>query len=123
MSSFLPVYLYRLVSGCAVGPDYHRPSIDTPDAWRFEELQAKAMANTAWWEQFDDPVLNDLILVALKENKDILIAAARIEEFMGRYRVTRSEAFPQVGGAASGSRTQVSDHINVLLPARLRQPL
>ncbi|MGD0819959.1 MAG: efflux transporter outer membrane subunit [Desulfomonilia bacterium] len=119
---FLLFIFIVLVSGCAVGPDYHRPSIDTPAPWRYEELQAKTMANTAWWEQFDDPVLNDLILVALKENKDILIAAARIEEFMGRYRVTRSEAFPQVGGAASGSRTRVSDNINEYLPSIYDNP-
>ncbi len=124
-NKYLHLFLFifiALVFGCAVGPDYHRPSINTPTTWRFEELQAKAMANTAWWEQFEDPVLNDLILVALKENKDILIAAARIEEFIGRYRVTRSEAFPRVGGTASGSKTQVSDNINEYLPSVYDNP-
>jgi multidrug efflux system outer membrane protein len=80
------------------------------------------MANTAWWEQFGDPVLNDLILAALKENKDILIAAARIEEFMGRYRTTRAGIFPQVEGAATVSRTKVSDRINEYLPAQYDNP-
>lgn len=101
-----------LVTGCTVGPDYRRPSIDTPTAWRFEEPRAEAVANTAWWEQFDDPVLDALILAALKENKDLLIAAARIEEFAGRYRATRAGAYPQVGAAAGVLRERKSDRIN-----------
>jgi multidrug efflux system outer membrane protein len=52
--------------GCAVGPDYQRPKVDIPQAWRFEEKEALDVANTAWWEQFNDPVLNELIQIALK---------------------------------------------------------
>jgi len=118
----LMVIVFIFISGCSVGPDYRRPSIDAPAAWRFEETQAKDMANTAWWKQFDDPVLDDLILAALKQNKDILIAAARVEEFMGLYRVTRSEAFPSIGGAAAGFRKRSSDIINSPLPAYQDNP-
>ena len=71
--------------GCMMGPNYQRPEVDTPQTWRFEDKEAKDVANTAWWEQFNDPVLNDLIQTALRENKDIKIAAARVEEFGGRY--------------------------------------
>ena len=80
-----------------VGPNYQRPAVETPVAWRFEEREAREVANTAWWEQFDDPVLNELIQVSLRENKDLKIAAARVEEFMGRYGTTRASLFPQVG--------------------------
>ena len=74
-----------MLSGCMLGPNYQRPTVETPKTWRFEEREAKDLANTAWWEQFQDPVLNELIQIALQENKDLLIAAARVEEFMGRY--------------------------------------
>ena len=87
--------------GCMMGPNYQRPEVDTPQTWRFEEKEAKDVANTAWWEQFNDPVLNDLIQTALRENKDIKIAAARVEEFIGRYGTTRAALFPQVGVGAS----------------------
>jgi multidrug efflux system outer membrane protein len=89
--------LSLLLSGCMMGPDYFRPTVDTPLAWRVSDQDAKDLANTAWWEQFNDPVLNDLIATALRENKDLMIASARIEEYAGRYGITRAELFPQVG--------------------------
>lgn len=84
-----------LLVGCAVGPNYHRPEIDTPATWRYEEKEARDLANTAWWEQFNDPVLNELIQTALRENKDLRIATATVEEFYGRYGATRADLFPQ----------------------------
>jgi multidrug efflux system outer membrane protein len=97
------------LSGCMMGPDYQRPDIDTPRSWRFEDKEAKDVANTTWWEQFNDPVLNDLIQTALRENKDVKIAAARVEEFMGRYGVTRSTLYPQVFAGASAGRQRASE--------------
>jgi outer membrane protein, multidrug efflux system len=106
--------LLLLVSffGCAVGPDYRRPSIDAPSAWRLTEPEAKDLADTTWWEQFDDPVLNELIASALKENKDLRIAAARVEEFVGRYGATRAGLFPQAGAAGIGQRKSTTDYAN-----------
>ena len=84
-------------SGCMIGPDYLRQVIDSPQSWRVSDETAKDLANSAWWEQFNDPVLNDLIATALRENKDLMIASARIDEYAGRYGVTRSQLFPQIG--------------------------
>ncbi len=80
-----------ILAACAIGPDYRRPTINTPQAWRIEEKEAVDVANTAWWGQLDDPVLNDLMAVALRENKDLKIAAARVEEYVGRYWAGRSQ--------------------------------
>lgn len=91
-------------SGCMIGPDYFRPAIDAPAAWRLSEQSAKDLANTTWWEQFNDPVLNELIAAALRENKDLLIASARIDEFAGRYGITRSQMYPQLGLGADAAR-------------------
>ena len=96
--------LALLVSGCMIGPDYFRPSVDAPTAWRVSDQSAKDLANTDWWQQFNDPVLNDLVQVALRENKDLMIASARVEEYAGRYGVSRSDLFPQAGLGASGYR-------------------
>ncbi|MFZ2198189.1 MAG: efflux transporter outer membrane subunit [Thermodesulfovibrionales bacterium] len=95
--------------GCMMGPNYQRPAVDTPQTWRFEEKEVKDVVNTAWWEQFNDPVLNDLILTALRENKDVKIAAARVEEFIGRYGTTRAALFPQIGAGAAYGRQRVSE--------------
>jgi multidrug efflux system outer membrane protein len=93
-----------LASGCMVGPDYVRPPLDAPAAWRLDEKDARDLANTAWWEQFADPVLNDLVTTALRENKDLMIASARVEEFAGQYGFVRSGLFPQVGASADARR-------------------
>jgi multidrug efflux system outer membrane protein len=98
-----------LLAGCAVGPDYKRPQVAAPDAFRFEIKDARALANTVWWEQFNDPVLNQLIGIALAENKDVKIAAARIDQFLGRYASTRSLLFPQVGASVGGQRQRIGD--------------
>ena len=60
-------------------------------------------ANTAWWTQFRDPVLVELVRIALVENKDLRIATARIEEFAGRFRSTRADSFPQIGYSVSAA--------------------
>ena len=74
-------------AGCMVGPDYVRPPVESPAAWRVADKMVENVANTAWWEQFGDPVLNDLVATALRENKDLLIASARIDEFAGQVRL------------------------------------
>ena len=101
-----------LLSGCkAVGPDYERPQIDTPQTFRFlDENTSNNLANTKWWQQFEDPVLDELIATALKDNRDVKIAAARIEEYIGRYGTTRSQLFPQVGADANAARQRVTEN-------------
>ncbi len=105
--------LVTWVAGCMLGPDYQRPVIDTPASWRFEEKEVRDFANTAWWEQFNDPVLNELVTTALQENKDLRIATARIEEFFGRYFSTRGNQFPLAGGSASASRQRWTEQNSI----------
>jgi multidrug efflux system outer membrane protein len=94
-----------------VGPDYEQPMVESPGAWRITPKEAADSANTAWWEQFQDPVLNDLINTALLENKDIRIAAARMEQFITQVEITRSGLYPQVGYGVGGSRDQASKNM------------
>ncbi len=102
--------LMALLTGCVtVGPDYQRPAVDAPAVWRFEEKEVRELANTAWWEQFNDPVLNGLVRAALAESKDLLIATARIEEFFGRYFSTRGDQFPAAGGSADVFRERLTE--------------
>ena len=95
------------LAACAVGPDYRRPAVDTPATFRFAAPNAEVVDTSLdWWTQFNDPVLDDLINRALAQNKDLGIAAARIEEYYGRYVVTRAGLFPQVGANFGGSRSR-----------------
>jgi multidrug efflux system outer membrane protein len=115
--TLLATALSVALTGCAVGPTYQRPDVPVPAQWEVNLQQANDLANTTWWNQFRDPVLNDLIQIALQENKDVKIAAARVEEFMGRYGVTRSAQFPQVGANADAARTRNSENGGIALGA------
>ncbi len=105
---FLSPLLLLGLAGCMVGPNYVRPAIDVPPAWRIDESLARDVSGTAWWEQFDDPALNDLITEALAQNRDVRLAAARIEEYRGRLAVTQSALFPQVGANVDAARQRAS---------------
>lgn len=98
-----------LICGCMVGPDYERPQVEMPDAWRVEYESGAELVNARWWHDFGDPVLDDLILTALQENQDVRIAAARVEQFLGALRSTRSQFYPQADYGGSASRSRVSE--------------
>src|SRR5512143_1416703 len=101
-------FIGALLSGCMMGPNYERPVIDTPDTFRFEDHNAADTANTEWWKQFEDPVLDDLTTEALANNKNVRIAAANIEQAAGVLTTTRSPLFPQVTYNGSAGRQRLS---------------
>jgi multidrug efflux system outer membrane protein len=80
-----------------------------PEHWRFASDETSTVVNRRWWEQFHDPVLNELIQEALDNNKDLGLATARIAEFRARFGITRSQLFPQVSAQASLSRQRISE--------------
>jgi multidrug efflux system outer membrane protein len=93
------------LSGCKVTADYERPATEAPARYRFEDAQTREAGNIAWWRLFKDEQLARLIDVALAENKNVLTAAARVEEYYGRYGVQRGQQFPQVAlGAEAGAQ-------------------
>ena len=106
-TSYLSLVALLALSGCLLGPNYERPAVDAPPAFRFAESDAKDLVNTAWWEQFQDPALNALIATALADNKDVKIAAARVEQFLGQFVTTRSQLFPQVAAGFDAQRQRV----------------
>jgi multidrug efflux system outer membrane protein len=113
-----PVLLLAMgLGGCLFGPDYVRPNVATPANYRFETSEAVDAANTPWWEQFQDPVLNDLILAALADNKDVKIAAARVDQFLGQFTTTRSALFPQINAGFGASRQRASQLGPTPIPA------
>jgi multidrug efflux system outer membrane protein len=103
----LSVIALGTLCGCVTGEDYVRPTLDVPDQFRFENAEALDLANTRWWEQFDDSVLNELIVSALENNLDVRIAAARVDEFYGALGVTRSALFPELGAEAVAGRDRI----------------
>lgn len=117
----IPV-LVLFFAGCMIGPDYRRPAVDTPQNWRISEPEARDLVDTRWWEQFNDPVLNDLILIGLAENKDVKAAAARIEQFVGQYVTTRAALLPQVDAGASFGRERASEEGSIPPSSSVKNP-
>lgn len=96
-----------LAAGCTLGPDYVRPEVPVPETWRDASVaETTSLADTPWWELFGDPTLEQLILVALEENKDLKIAVERIEEARARYGFTRADLYPKVDAGATAGRVR-----------------
>lgn len=109
------------VSGCMVGPDYTRPAIDAPKAFIYEPKDAADTANTQWWKQFNDPVLDGLIAEALANGLNVKVAAANVAQAAGVLTQTRSALFPQVGydgtaGRARSTEAGASPELARLIP-------
>jgi outer membrane protein, multidrug efflux system len=112
-----------LVAGCKVGPNYHRPIVQPPTAYRDlsenPQLQAQAAsyADLPWWQVFQDPQLQELIRTALKQNYDLQLATERINAARAQVAVTRSSLFPQVqgnGNFAGGKEGNFQTNFNFL---------
>jgi multidrug efflux system outer membrane protein len=110
MKKLAPLIFAILASGvgigCKVGPNYHRPAVQTPTEYR--ELkdgpqtqvqpQVASYADLPWWQVFQDPQLQELIRTALKQNYDLQLATERINAGRAQVTITRSNLFPQVAG-------------------------
>ena len=109
------------LAGCAVGPNYHRPSTDMPASYRglTSEEEAKTDASSLgdekWWEVFQDKQLQDLIRTALQKNYDVRIAAARVLEARAQLGITRANQFPSISGG--GNITNIRDAADGPIPA------
>ena len=110
MRRFGIALICALLAGCMVGPDYHRPKVETPNAYIYEPEKVAETANTEWWKQFNDPVLDQLIEDALANNRNVKIAVANVEQAAGVLRTTRSPLFPQIGYQADASRQRLSEN-------------
>jgi multidrug efflux system outer membrane protein len=100
-----------VLSGCAVGPNYKRPVVDTPQTFRGaanEESSAVSFGDQKWAEAFQDPELQKLIKTALERNYDVRIAATRILQAQAQLSITRSDEFPSVAAIASANDTRTA---------------
>ena len=94
------------LSGCKVGPNYKRPPISTPDAYRglapdAAPQTASSFADEKWWAIFKDEQLQQLVREAIAQNYDVRIAAARVLQAQAAVGITRADQFPQVYANAS----------------------
>ena len=76
----LQLFILLVFAGCAVGPKYSRPELAAPSSYKQENIKTDSITNLKWWEVFQDSVLQGLIRVSLKENKDLLTAISRVNQ-------------------------------------------
>jgi NodT family efflux transporter outer membrane factor (OMF) lipoprotein len=105
--------------GCAVGPNYVEPEIETPDQWRIELTRGLDRGQSdfqTWWTQFQDPVLASLIERAAEGSLDIRLALARIDTAAARRGIARGEWFPSLDASSTYQRQRISEGIFPELP-------
>lgn len=105
------VIFASVLAGCAMGPDFEEPVVETPESYRadtFDSLRIDPRLELSWWELFEDTVLDTLIATSLRENKSTQIAASRIEEARAALGFTKADIYPRIdiaGGASRGNLT------------------
>jgi outer membrane protein, multidrug efflux system len=110
-----------LLSSCAVGPNYARPTVPVPVNFRAPEPlpapEAASLADLKWFEIFKDEKLQELTRTALVQNYDLRDAVARVEQARANLGVTRSSQFPQANATGSLELTRLSRDGSLPLPA------
>jgi len=132
-SGFLPALLFCGVllcaTACSVGPNYKRPAVAVPAAYRgvsASETPAPespspsnpygaSLGDEKWWEVFQDKELQGLIRTALKNNYDVRIAATRVLQAQAQLRITRADQLPAL--SAGGNVTSVRNSKNGPIPS------
>ncbi|MXN76670.1 efflux transporter outer membrane subunit [Burkholderia sp. 4701] len=107
---------FAALAGCAAGPDYRRPDVDTPAAWRLDPADAywhpaapaHAPLDPAWWRAFGDPQLDALEADALRNNPSLKAIAARYDQAKATLASVASAQYPAVNLNASGQRFKIS---------------
>jgi multidrug efflux system outer membrane protein len=102
-----------IVSGCAVGPNYHPPHISAPTAWSSPLAGGETNGPVAladWWKNFGDTNLDALMTQAVRSNLDLRIAEARVREARAERAVAAGGWWPSLGGSAVYSRNRWSQN-------------
>jgi multidrug efflux system outer membrane protein len=104
--------LALVLSGCAIGPDYKRAVVPTPESWRDSPTADPAsLAHLAWWQLFEDEELRRLVLVGLEANKDLLVAVARVDQARAQLGVAQAALFPQIGAGGTATKNRFSENV------------
>lgn len=99
-----PLFFLFFLSGCTVGPVYKTPEMEVPSSWhsaaspRFECAPFEGMI---WWEELNDPVLNELMAYAAFENLDLKIAAIRVLQARLEGKAKKADLYPHIDASAS----------------------
>ena len=96
-TGYLTVIFALACAACT--PRFYPPKVDVPDDYLYGEGFPRDTAALAsdWWRLFGDTVLDNLVQRALENNRDVAVAASRVEEARQNLGVVRAQFLPQVG--------------------------
>jgi outer membrane protein, multidrug efflux system len=122
--AFVPIALATaMLTGCTVGPNYHRPDVQAPATYRaptpLPRNESMSLADVKWWAVFKDEALQNLIRTALAQNYDLRDAVARVEAARANVGIVRSEQFPNFAAAAGVTTFRNSRNGQLPLPPAL----
>jgi len=103
---------FAWLAGCAVGPNYERPTVNAPGTFRDQPAATStSIADLNWWQVYQDAALQGLIREALANNYDLRIAVTRVEQARAVAMQARSQFVPSVGysGVISRGRNELFD--------------
>lgn len=112
--------LTALVSGCAVGPNYHAPRSSVDERFGAAPLVGEASPGETereWWKLFGDPQLDALVDTAVKNNRDVAAASARLRAARAQRRERLFDFLPSITGKASYDNVRQSANGTPGLPA------
>lgn len=95
-----------VLGGCAIGPDYVRPDVNTPETFLHTDENRTTQRNvdTQWWKNFKDTSLNRAIEEAQTSNYDLQASRASVDALLGQFDQAKSYLYPQIN--ANGSLTR-----------------
>ncbi len=116
--SLLTLALVAALGGCSLIPEYQRPDAPVAADWPQGEAYPQGAAQASeralgWREFFRDPALQQLIEVALENNRDLRIAALNVDAYRALYRVQRADVLPAVSADGSGTRSRMPGDLNM----------
>ncbi len=106
---------FLMLSGCAVLPGYERPKTDLPATWSAGPAQSLAVGER-WWMLYGDTALDTLVTEAFEHNRDLALAAARVDEARALAQVADSQRYPSVDATAQRDRTRSSEVAPIPIP-------
>lgn len=109
--SLMCLAVLGVLSGCSMIPDYQRPASPVADVWPGGVAYGDKNADTQamdldWRDFFKDPALQQLVSVALENNRDLRIAALNVDAYQALYGIERAGLLPEITADGSGTRTR-----------------
>ncbi len=114
---FLLIFL-SMITGCSIWPTFERPKSDLPAAWSNTAQGLPALQlGERWWMLYGDNALDTLVTEAFEHNRDLALAAARVDEARALSRVAESQRYPSIDANAQRDRTRSSEVAPIPIPA------